>query len=131
VKRKAYLRVVIGVLAQVEAGVVNNVTLLHDIRTLRHVSPSRILTDGLEADIVVWVGCSGKAFKHTLLSKEQGADVDGKDSALFAGTLLLKLDILGKEAERLRLVLENLKDTLTTRDNEDVEVLKLVVGVLR
>jgi hypothetical protein len=28
------------------------------------------LTDCLETDIVVWVGCSGKAFEHTLLSKK-------------------------------------------------------------
>jgi hypothetical protein len=65
-----------------------------------------------------------------LLSKEQGTDVDGKDGALFAGTLLLKLDILGEETERLRLVLEDLKDTLTTGDDDDVKVLKLIVGVL-
>ena len=56
-----HLRVVVGVLAQVKAGVVDNVALLHDIRTLGHVPPSRVLTDGLETDIVVWVGCSGKA----------------------------------------------------------------------
>ena len=65
-----HLRVVVGVLAQVEAGVVDYITLLHDVRTLGHVSPSRVLTDCLETDIVVWVGCSGKAFEHTLLSKK-------------------------------------------------------------
>jgi hypothetical protein len=65
-----------------------------------------------------------------LLSKEQGTDVDGKDGALLAGTLLLKLDVLGEEIERLRLVLEDLKDTLTTGDDDDVKVLKLIVGVL-
>jgi hypothetical protein len=126
----AYLRVVVGVLAEVEAGVVDNVTLLHDVRTLRHVASSRILADGLETDIVVWVGCGGKALEHALLSKEQGTDVDGEDGTLFAGILLLKLDILGEETERLRLVLEDLKDPLTTRDNDDVEVLELVVGIL-
>jgi hypothetical protein len=125
-----HLRVIIGVLAQVEAGVVDNVTLLHDVCTLGHVSPSRVLTDGLETDIVVWVGCSGKPLEHTLLSKEQGTDVDGKDGALFAGTLLLKLDVLGEETERLRLVFEDFKDAFTTRDDDDVKVLKLIVGVL-
>lgn len=77
------------------------------------------------------MGCSGKALEHTLLSEEQGTDVDGEDGAFFAGTLLLELDVLGKEAERLGLILEDLKDTLTTGDNDDVKVLKFVVGVLR
>lgn len=89
------------------------------------------MTDGLETDVVVWVGCSGKALEHALLSEEQSTDVDGEDGALFAGTLLLELDVLGEEAKRLRLVLEDLKDTLTTGNNDDVKVFKLVVGVLR
>lgn len=77
------------------------------------------------------MGCSGKALEHALLSEEQSTDVDGEDGALFAGTLLLELDVLGEEAKRLRLVLEDLKDTLTTGNNDDVKVLKLVVGILR
>lgn len=42
----------------------------------------------------------------------------------------MKLDVLGEESERLRLVLEDLKDTLTTGNDDNVKVLKLVVGVL-
>ena len=42
----------------------------------------------------------------------------------------MKLDVLGEESERLRLVLEDLKDTLTNGNDDNVKVLKLVVGVL-
>ena len=127
---RAYLRVVVGVLAQVEAGVVDNVSLLHDICAHRHVAPSSILADGLQADIVVWMGCGGKALEHALLSKEQGTDVDCEDGTLFGWVLLLKFNILGEEVQRLRLVLEHVENTLTTRNDDDVKVLKLVIGIL-
>lgn len=42
----------------------------------------------------------------------------------------MKLNVLGEESKRLRLVLEDLKDTLTTGNDDNVKVLKLVVGVL-
>ena len=126
----AYLRVVVGVLAQVEASVVDNVSLLHDVCAHGHVAPSGVLADGLQADIVVWMGCSGKALEHALLSKEQGTDIDGEDGALFGGVLLLELDVLGKEVQRLRLVLEHIKDSFTTGYDDDVKVLEFVVGIL-
>ena len=51
-------------------------------------------------------------------------------SALLGRVLLLELDVLGQEVERLGLVLEHLEDTLAAGDDDDVEVLNLVVGVL-
>jgi hypothetical protein len=126
----AHLRIVVRVLAQVESSVVDDVSLLHHVGAHRHVAPSGILTDGLQAHVVVRVGCSGEALEHALLSKEQGGDVDGEDGAFFGGILLLKLNVLGEEVEGLGLVLEDIEDTLASGDDDDVEVLELVVGVL-
>ena len=127
---KEHVRVVIGVLAEVKSGVVHDVALLHDVCTHGHVPPSSILTDGLQTDIEVWVCCSGEALKHTLLSKEQGADVNGEYRALLLGILLVKLDVFGEEVEGLGLVLENLEDALAARDDDDIKVLELVIGIV-
>lgn len=122
-------RVVVGVLAQIKSSIVYNVSLLHNVGTHGHVSPRSVLADCLKADIVVGVGCSGEALEHALLGKKQGADVDSEDGAFFGGALLMELDVLGEEIEGLRLILEHVEDALAARDDDDIEVLKLVVGV--
>jgi hypothetical protein len=124
------LRVVIRILAQIESSVVHNVSLLHDIGTHRHVSLRGILAQGLKTYIVVWVRGGGKTLEHALLSQQEGADIDGEDCTLLCRVLLLELDIFGEQIEGLALVLEDLEDTLSTRHDENVEVLKLVVGIL-
>jgi hypothetical protein len=124
------LRVFLGVLAKIKASIVDYISLLHDIGPHGHVTPGRVLTDGLKADVVVWMGCSSEALEHTLLSKEQGTHIDGEDGALFDGVLLLKLDVLGEEVQGLRLVLEHVKHALTTGDDDDIEIFEFIVGVL-
>lgn len=123
-------RVLLRVFTQVEASVVDDVSLLHDIGPHGHVPPGRVLTDGLEADVVVGVSCSSEALEHALLSKEQGTHIDGEDGAFFDGVLLLKLDVLGEEVQGLRFILEHLEHTLTTGNDDDIEIIELVVGIL-
>jgi hypothetical protein len=50
-------------------------------------------------------------------------------SALLFGVLLVKLDVFGEEVEGLSLTLEDIKDTLAAGDDDDIEVLKFVVGI--
>jgi len=124
------VRILVRILAQIKAGIVYHVALLHDVGAHGHVTSRSILADGLQADVVVWVGGSGKTLKHALLGQEQGTDVDGENGAFFDGILLVELDVLGEQMEGLGLVLEHLEDAVAARDNDDIKIVELGIGIV-
>ena len=117
-------------LAKIEPSIVDDVALLQDIGAHGEVTSGRLLADLLKAGVVVWVGGGRKALKHALLSQQERADVDSEDGALLVRVLLLELGVLGEEAKRLRLLLEDLEDALAAGDDDDIKVPDLGVGVL-
>jgi len=127
---RCHIRILVRILAQIKAGIVYHVALLHDVGAHGHVTSRSILADGLQADVVVWVGGSGKTLKHALLGQEQGTDVDGENGAFFDGILLVELDVLGEQMEGLGLVLEHLEDAVAARDNDDIKIVELGIGIV-
>jgi len=120
---------VVVLLAQVEAEVVDDVALLHDVGALRHVALGRRLAQVLQSDDEVGVGGGAEAGEDTGLGQEEGARADGHEGTLAAGVLDLHVGVGLDEAQWLHLVLQDLIGA-ASGDDEDVELGKALVGIL-
>jgi hypothetical protein len=121
---------VLVLVAELVAEIVHHIAgVLDDVGMLAQVSDDGVAAQGLELGEEVGMGRGSKAREDALLGQEQRPGADRKQCALAAGVLLLELRIGRDEAERLSLLLQGLL-AVTAEDDEDVEVVKTVIGLL-
>jgi hypothetical protein len=122
------VRVLVLVLAEVEAQVVDDVAGVHDIRTIGHVALRSVAADDFELGHEVRVGGGGEAGQDAGLAEEERAGADAHEGALAGGVLLLLLGEGFDEGERLGLGLEDFL-RLAADDDEDVDFVQARHGV--
>jgi hypothetical protein len=121
---------VLVLVAELVAEIVHHITgVLYDVGMLAQVADDGVAAHVLELGEKVGVGRGSKAGEDALLGQQHRAGADRKQCALAAGVLLLEVRIGRDEAERLSLLLQGLVD-VTADDDEDVEVVKAVLGLL-
>lgn len=118
---------VVVFLAQVEAEVVDDVTLLHDVGAFGHVALSGRLAKVLQLDDVVGMGSGAEAGQDTGLSQEEGAGANGQQSAFAGWVLHLDVGVCLDEAEWLKFVLED-DINIASRDDKYVKLAQALVG---
>lgn len=118
---------VVVFLSEVEAKIVDDVALFHDVGAFTEVTLSGRLAEILETDYGVWMGGCAQAGEDARLGEEQGAGADGDEGTLAAGVFLLDVGVGLDEAEGLELVLEDDVD-VAARDDEHVELREALVG---
>lgn len=114
-------RVLLKLLSQVEACVVHDVALLHDIRPLAHISGSGVLAQLLQLRVIVRVRGCGEALQDARLSEEEAARADAEEGAFPGGVLLLEGGPLLDESEGLFVLFED-DVGIAAGDEENVEV---------
>lgn len=85
--------VLVKVGAEIEACVVDDVALLHDICTLSQIALGNFLAEILEFDEVVWVCSCRHALENALLCQEQTGRADAHECTLALGVLFLSFGI--------------------------------------
>ena len=121
--------VIVFVLAQVEAEVVDNVALVDDIAALGHVAHSHVRAQDLQLGDVVWVRGGTQAGEDASLSQEERPGADAHKCALAVRVALLDLGELLDQCNRLRLGLKYNIATTAGNDHE-IELSETLHGVL-
>ena len=106
--------------AQIEAQVIDDVSLLDEIASLGQIALGDLAVELLEFGAPVGMCCGGEARQDALLSEEHAAGADAHECALLLGVLLLEVGEGLDEAEGLGFGFDDGFDT-AARDDEDVE----------
>lgn len=122
------VRVLVFILAQLEAEVVDDVAGVNNVGVIRHVTLRSLADDVLEFRHEVRVGGGGQAGQDARFAEEQRAGADAHQGALAGRVLLLQLGKAFDEVERLALALEDLVRA-TADDDQDVDLVQAVEGV--
>lgn len=126
---------VVFVFVNVEAKIVDDIALFHDIEALRHVAMGNTLVEVLHLDHVVGVGGDGQSGKDTSLGHKERASANRHESSLSHGVLGLDIGVRLDQSHGLgRLVLAevgNAEDIIgaSTRDNDNVVVGEMLVSL--
>lgn len=122
------VRVLVFVLAELEAQVVDDVAGVDDVGVVGHVALGGLAADVLELGHEVRVGGGGQAGEDARLSEEERAGANAKEGALAGWVLLLQLAEGLDEGERLGFALEDFISAAAD-DDEDVNLGEAGVGV--
>jgi hypothetical protein len=120
--------VLVLILAEVEAQVVDDVAGVHDVRAIGHVALRGVAADDFELGHVVRVGGGGQAGEDACFAEEEGTGADAHESALAGGVLLLLLGEGFDEGEGLGLGFEDFLG-LAADDDQDVDFVQAFHGV--
>ena len=85
-----YEWILIDLFAQVKAGVIDDIVLLHDIRLFEIATACGVLAGDFELGVEIWVRGGCETLKETCLGEEKRTSTDGEEGALLAGVLLLE-----------------------------------------
>lgn len=93
------------------------------------VASSSVTADILELGYIIGVGGGSEAREDTLAGEEERAGANGEDGSLPGGILLLQLREVIDEAEGFGFLRKDLLG-VASKDDEDVKVLKTLMGIL-
>ena len=122
-------RVLVQFVAEVEARVIHDVILLHDVRLLELAAARSLLADDLHLGVIVRMRRGGHALQHAGLGQDEGARADGHEGALFRRVGLLQGAEGFEEGHGLGFGFEHGVDAVAAGDDEDVVVVEGFVGV--
>ncbi|KXS95393.1 hypothetical protein AC578_1899 [Pseudocercospora eumusae] len=98
--------ILVFILAQVEAKVVDDVAFLDHVTAVGHVTLGRVGADDLELGDVVWVGSGSQAGKDASLSQKERSSADGHEGTLAVWIPLLEFGEGLNDAQWLALGLD-------------------------
>ena len=127
---RQYERILVHLLAEIEAGVIDDIILLHDVRLLEVAAAGGFLADDLHLGVVVRVGGGGHALQQAGVRQGEGARADGHEGALFAGVLLLQGGEGFDERDGLAVRLQHGVHPAAAGDDEHVVVVQIFVRVV-
>jgi hypothetical protein len=122
--------VLVEVLAQVKAGIVDYIALFHHVGALEIAKLGSLDAHVLESGVVVGVGGGTESLQDARFGEEERASADGEEGTLLAGILLLQLGVGFDEVHGLGVGLEDGLDA-SAGDDEDVVVLNVLMGVIK
>ena len=121
-------RVLVEVLAQIEARVVDHVSLLHDVGAVAQLAPGRVRAQDLQLGVVVRVRRRRQPLQDAGLREEEAARAHAQERALFGWVFLLHLGEGFDERDGFGVGGEDV-GAAAAGDDEDVVVFDVLVRV--
>lgn len=128
---RQHKRILLDLFAEVEASIVDDVILLHDVRLLEIAAAGGFLADDLELGVGVRMGGGGHALEDAGFGEEEGSGADGEEGTFFARVCLLEGAEVFDEFDGFGVfVVQDGFDTFAAGDDEDVVFSEGFVGVV-